>query len=107
LKLSTTINFKRPLPHPGEILREELMAPYSLTASALAKALRVDPPRIYEITREKRAITADTALRLEQFFGISAEFWLRLQASYDLSVEAVAHGEAIKREIQPRELADA
>lgn len=93
--------------HPGEVLREELMAPYGLTANALAKALRVDPPRIYEIIREKRAVSADTALRLEQFFGISAEFWLNMQAAYDLSVEAAAHGELIKREIQPRVLADA
>lgn len=93
--------------HPGEVLREELMAPYGLTAHALAKALRVDAPRIYEIINEKRAVTADTALRLEQFFGISAEFWLNMQAAYDLSVEVAAHGEAIKREVQPRELADA
>jgi antitoxin HigA-1 len=93
--------------HPGEVLREELMAPYGLTANALAKALRVDPPRIYEIIKEERAVSADTALRLEQFFGISAQFWLNLQSAYDLSIAAAEHGEAIKREIQPREMAAA
>jgi len=96
-----------PYTHPGEVLREELMVPYGLTANALARALRVDPPRIYEIMNEKRTVTADTALRLEQFFGVSAEFWLNMQAAYDLSVEAAAHGETIKRDIRPRELADA
>jgi antitoxin HigA-1 len=93
--------------HPGEVLREELMEPYGLTANALARALRVDPPRIYEIISEKRAVSADTALRLEQFFGISAQFWLNMQAAYDLSKAIADHGEAIKREIQPRELATA
>src|ERR687890_633124 len=70
--------------HPGEVLREEFMIPLGLTAYAVAKACRVPRTRIERIAREEIGITADTALRLSKFFGTSAEFWLSLQADYDL-----------------------
>ena len=70
--------------HAGEILLEEFMHPYELSQNALAKALHVAPRRINEIVNKKRAITADTALRLAKFFGNSAEFWMNLQNRYDL-----------------------
>jgi len=70
--------------HAGEILLEEFMQPYELSQNALAKALHVTPRRINEIVNRKRAITADTALRLAKFFGNSAEFWMNLQNRYDL-----------------------
>ena len=76
---------KKILPiHPGEILLEEFMQPLGLSQNALAKALHVTPRRINEIVNGKRSITADTALRLAQFFGNSAEFWMNLQYKYDL-----------------------
>jgi addiction module HigA family antidote len=70
--------------HAGEILLEEFMQPFELSQNALAKALHVTPRRINEIVNRKRAITADTALRLAKFFGNSAEFWMNLQNRYDL-----------------------
>jgi len=70
--------------HPGEILLEEFMKPYNISQNALAKSLKVTPRRINEIVNKKRAITADTALRLSNFFGNSAEFWMNLQYKYEL-----------------------
>jgi addiction module HigA family antidote len=75
-------NGMRPI-HPGEILREEFLIPLGMSAHALAMALRVPAPRINDIVRERRAVTADTALRLARFFGNSVEFWTGLQADYD------------------------
>jgi len=72
----------RPI-HPGEILREEFLIPLGLSAHALAMSLQVPAPRINEIVRERRTVTADTALRLAKFFGTSTEFWMGLQADYD------------------------
>jgi len=72
--------------HAGEILLEEFMQPFGLSQNALAKSLHVTPRRINEIVNAKRAITADTALRLARFFGNSAEFWMNLQNRYDLEV---------------------
>lgn len=73
--------------HPGEILREEFLEPLQITQYRLAKSLSVPPRRINEIVHGKRGITADTALRLERFFGTSAQFWLNLQSHYDLEVQ--------------------
>lgn len=73
--------------HPGRILREELMDPLGITAYRLAKDIGVPAPRIYEIVRGQRAITADTALRLSKYFGTSDRFWMNLQAQYDLELE--------------------
>ena len=70
--------------HPGEILREEFLKPMSISAYALAKRLRVPPPRINDIILERRGITADTALRLSRFFGTTEQFWLNLQDAYDI-----------------------
>ena len=72
--------------HPGEILREELLPEYGLTPGALAKALLIPRDRMEKIVREQRDITADTALRLARYFGTSAQFWVNLQANYDLLV---------------------
>jgi|SRR5215210_151462 len=87
--------------HPGKVLELEFMEPLGMSAYKLAKALGVDPPRVYEIVRGERAISADTALRLARFFGTSPEFWLNLQAHYDLEVEEDRAGERIEREVQP------
>jgi addiction module HigA family antidote len=73
--------------HPGEILLEEFLKPLDLTQYRLAKSLSVPPRRINEIVQGKRAITADTALRLARFFRNSERFWLNLQTTYDLERE--------------------
>ena len=72
--------------HPGEILREEFLEPMGISQYRLAKNISVPPRRINEIVHGKRAITADTALRLGRFFDMSAQFWLNLQTRYDLEV---------------------
>lgn len=88
--------------HPGEILREEFMRPLGLSANALALALRVPVTRVNDIAREKRGVTADTALRLARYFGTSPEFWLNLQQAHDLSKVAVESGPEIERAVEPR-----
>jgi len=89
--MSEVINGMRPI-HPGEILREEFLVPMQLNAHALAMAIAVPAPRINDIVRERRAVTADTALRLARYFGTSAEFWMGLQTDYDLRrAEALVH----------------
>ena len=93
-------NKMRPI-HPGEILREEFLVPAGMTANALAKALRVDAPRINDIVRERRGISTDTALRLATFLRTSAEFWLNLQSAYDLKVADTEKGKLIRAEIVP------
>jgi addiction module HigA family antidote len=70
--------------HPGEILSEEFIKPLSLTAYRLAKELHVPAPRIHDIVRGERAISADTAIRLGIYFGLPAQFWMNLQSEYDL-----------------------
>ena len=75
---------KLPNIHPGEVLLEEFLTPMSISQNALARAIGVPPRRINEIVLGKRAITADTALRLAHYFGTSEQFWMVLQASYDL-----------------------
>ncbi|MDP2785756.1 MAG: HigA family addiction module antitoxin [Sulfurimicrobium sp.] len=90
----------RPI-HPGEILREEFLVPLGLSANALAIALRVPAPRINDIVRERRAISADTALRLARYFGTSAEFWLGLQADFDLKITLSENGVKIEQDISP------
>jgi addiction module HigA family antidote len=92
--------------HPGEILRSEFLEPLGMSVNALALALRVPAPRINDVVRGKRAISADTALRLERYFGASAQFWLNLQIAYDLRVATAAAGAQIEREIEPMPKAD-
>ena len=88
--------------HPGEILREEFMAPMGLTSTELAKHLRVSVPRVNEIVRERRAVTADTAMRLARYFGTYAKLWMNLQTEYDLNLAAANRNIA---RIKPREAA--
>ena len=93
-------NRKPPPMHPGEILREEFMAPMGISANALAMALRVPATRISQIVNERRGITADTAYRLATYFGTSAELWMNLQTSYELSTVHRTTGPSIRREVQ-------
>ncbi len=77
---------KLPLIHPGEVLQEEFLKPLGLSQYRLAKSLSVPPRRVNEIVHGERAISPDTALRLARFFGMSAQFWMNLQAHYDLEL---------------------
>jgi len=87
--------------HPGEILLEEFMKPFSLSQNSVAKAINVSPRRINEIVNKKRAITANTALRLSKFFGNSPEFWMNLQKIYDLEIAKDSMPQNIINEIKP------
>jgi addiction module HigA family antidote len=86
--------------HPGEILREDFLAPLNMSVNALALALNVPPSRIHEIVKERRSISADTAERLARFFGGDAASWLNLQAIYDLKM--LPNRDEIIQRIQPR-----
>jgi|SRR6185437_9479159 len=88
--------------HPGQILRTEFMEPLGLTAYRLAKELRISAPRMNDLIRGKRGITADTALRLGRYFGNSAQFWIGLQSGHDLWVAA---RERSWTKVKPREQA--
>jgi antitoxin HigA-1 len=99
-KSSTTTELL-PNPHPGEILREEFLAPMALSQTALANAIGVAPRRINEIVLGKRAITADTDLRLARYFGVSEGFFLGLQADYELMQRRRQIGDKLKA-IRPR-----
>lgn len=90
--------------HPGVILRDELEE-IGLSANAFARALGVPPNRITAILNGQRGVSADTALRLQRYFGTSARFWLNLQQSYDLKVAERDAGKAIVRQITPRKSA--
>jgi addiction module HigA family antidote len=92
--------------HPGEILRRDFLAPLGLSSNALAMALHVPPPRITELVRGRRGITADTALRLARHLNTTAEFWMALQASYDLAVVWGEQGVLIESEVTPRPIAE-
>ena len=98
-------NRRRPSVHPGEILREELMAPFNLSASKLAGELRVPVSRVRAIVDGRRSITADTALRLARYFAMTPQFWMNLQAAYDLDLATRASADRIKRDVHPREAA--
>jgi antitoxin HigA-1 len=92
---------KLPPVHPGEILREEFMIPLGLSSNALARAIGVTPARVNEIVRERRGISADTALRLARFFGTDVQSWMNLQSHYDLQCAEDAAGRLIQK-ITPR-----
>ncbi len=92
---------KAPPVHPGEMLLEEFLKPQGITPYALAKAIGVPAPRVYDLCKGKRGITANTALRLSQAFGNSAQFWLNLQAFYDLEVARDEAGAEIEETVQP------
>lgn len=86
--------------HPGEVLLEEFLRPMELSQNRLALAIGVPPRRINEIVLGKRRVTADTALRLSQYFGSSRRFWLGLQMDYDLDVAAEELGDRLGREVR-------
>ena len=88
--------------HPGEILLEEFLVPLELTQYRLSKDISVPPRRINEIVHGKRAVTADTALRLARYFGTSERFWLNLQTGYDLDVERDRLGDRLEQEVIQR-----
>ena len=91
---------KLPPVHPGEVLNEEFLTPLNLSQNKLAMSIRVPAPRISEIVRSKRAVTADTALRLARFFGTTPRFWLNLQTRYDLETAEDELEDRIAREVQ-------
>ena len=86
--------------HPGEVLLEDFLRPMGLSQYRLAKGISVPPRRINEIVQCKRGVTADTALRLGRFFGVSERFWLNLQNRYDLEKEKDRLGDALTREVE-------
>jgi addiction module HigA family antidote len=86
--------------HPGEVLREDLMTPLGLSISGLARDLRVPVTRMSEIVNGRRRITADTALRFARYFAMTPEFWMNLQAAYDLDLATHASADRIKRDVR-------
>jgi addiction module HigA family antidote len=91
-----------PPTHPGEVLREDFLKPLGMSQYALAKAIDVPQIRVSAIVNGKRAITPDTALRLARYFRTSPEFWMGMQASYDLEIARDQVGAAIKAKVRPR-----
>jgi addiction module HigA family antidote len=87
--------------HPDEILREEFLEPMGISQYRLAKSLAVPPRRINEIVLGKRAITADTAMRLVRYFGTSPQFWMNLQGRYDLDLAEDRNADRIRKEVHP------
>ncbi len=87
--------------HPGEVLLEEFLEPLQLSQNRLAREIKVPPRRINEIVLGKRAITADTALRLGKFFGTAPQFWLNLQDQYDLEEARAGIANVLENEIHP------
>ena len=93
---------KLPPVHPGEVLQEEFLKPLGISQYRLAKDISVPPRRINEIAQGKRAITADTALRLARYFRTTDRFWLNLQMRYDLEVQRDRLGSRLQREVSVR-----
>ena len=91
--------------HPGETLREDFLQPLGLSANRLAIELQVPVTRVNDIVRGKRAITADTALRLARYFGTTPQFWMNLQSNYDLEVAQDTRGIEITDRIRPHRAA--
>lgn len=96
------LNNMRPI-HPGEILREEYIVKINMSINVLAHELHIPATRLRAIVNERRAITADTALRLAYYFGGDAQSWLNLQSTYDLKLIELERGAEIKKQISPRE----
>jgi addiction module HigA family antidote len=93
-------NGMRPV-HPGEILLEDYIKPLGISVNALSKALHVPYSRLREVVDGNRGVTADTALRLERYFGSEAQGWLNLQSAYDLRVAEKTAGKAITKDVMP------
>ena len=89
--------------HPGEVLREDYLAPLGMSENELAAYLHVPVSRINDIVNERRGITADTALRLARYFGGDAQSWINLQGLYDLRKEEIESAKAIEKEVKPRQ----
>jgi addiction module HigA family antidote len=98
-------NGRMPPVHPGEILREDLMKPLGITVTALARELKIPVTRMSEIVNGRRALNADAALRLSRYFGNTPEFWINLQAAYDLRITIHSSASRIEREVRPRKAA--
>ena len=94
-----------PVPHPGETIREDVLAPLGMSVNQLAKALGITATRLNDVARGRRGITADTALRLARYLGTSAEFWLGLQLEYDLRIARRTRLKEIEKAVQPRSAA--
>jgi addiction module HigA family antidote len=90
--------------HPGEILKEEFMAPLGLSMNRMAMDLRVPVTRIADIVNEKRGITAETALRFARYFNNSPAFWMNLQTRYELEVAEDEFAAKVERDVQPLEI---
>jgi addiction module HigA family antidote len=90
--------------HPGEILREEFMVPLKLNPHKLAIALRVPAPGVYEIVKEERAVSMEMALRLARYFGTTSEFWVNLQAHFDLEIARDKEQRKVNQEVRPLEI---
>lgn len=91
--------------HPGETLREDFLKPLGLSANHLALELHVPVTRVNDIVRERRAITADTSLRLARYFGTTPQFWMNLQANYELELAEDARGSEIADRVRPHRAA--
>ncbi len=101
ITIEVLMNAKKMAPiHPGEILKEEFLDEMNLSQYRLAKDINVPPRRINEIVHGKRAITADTALRLGRYFGMSPQFWINLQTHYDLQVQLDKLGQRLETEVK-------
>jgi addiction module HigA family antidote len=88
--------------HPGEVLKEEFLVPLGFSINKLALDLHIAPSRVSMIVNQRRSITAETAMRLDRYFGTSAEFWLNLQSRYDLLRAKQEREKAIQKEVRPR-----
>lgn len=88
--------------HPGETIKEDVLAPLGMSVNKLAKALAVDAARLNEIVRGRRGITPDTALRLARYLGTSAEFWLGLQLEHDIRLARTERLKTIEQEVKPK-----
>jgi len=93
---------KLPPVHPGEILREEFLEPMKISVYTLAQAIKVPRSRVNDVVLGRRGITTDTAFRLARYFGMTPEFWINLQARYDLDVANRTLRRRIEREVRPR-----
>jgi addiction module HigA family antidote len=93
---------KLPLIHPGDILRDDFLGPMKISVYTLARAIKVSRSRVNDVVLGRRGITADTAFRLARYFGTSPEFWINLQARYDLDAADRKLRRRIEREVRPR-----
>lgn len=100
----TPVQRKRDIPpiHPGEILKADFIQPLGMSVNALSRSIKVPRARLNDIVLGRRGISADTALRLARYFGVSEQFWMNLQSHYELEVAREANGDRVDREITPR-----